>query len=96
MDLSHPQQVVQACHASLEAARCFLPFGTEHPNVIVLGLPDEPALQLCLHELARHHVRHHPFHEPDIGHQLTAIATEPLSPACKRWFRKYRLLGRPG
>jgi hypothetical protein len=38
-------------------------------------------------------VRHRAFHEPDIGDQLTAIATEPLSRHHKRLFRRYRLLG---
>lgn len=85
--------MVQACHAALEAARAFLPFSHDHPNVIVLGLPDESALQHCLHELTRLNVRHRPFHEPDVGGQLTAIATAPLPIAHKRLFRKYRLLG---
>lgn len=95
-DLSHPQQVVQACHASLEAARRFLPPSRDHPNVIVLGLPDESALRHCLQELTSLNVRLHSFREPDLGDQLTAIATELIPRTHKRLFRKYRLLGSAG
>jgi hypothetical protein len=87
--------VVQACHASIEAARSFLPSGAAHPFIIVCGVPDEPALFRCLDRVARLGVRHRAFREPDIGNQLTALATEPVFGARRRCFRKYRLLGQP-
>lgn len=96
MDLPPVQQVVQACHASMEAARSFLPSGEVHPNVIVCGLPDEQALTLCVAHLAHLGVRHRTFCEPDLGGQRTAIATEPVPRVRKRLFRKYRLLGSTG
>ncbi|OAI54314.1 hypothetical protein AYO44_15175 [Planctomycetaceae bacterium SCGC AG-212-F19] len=80
----------------MEAARSFLPSGEAHPNVIVCGLPDELALTRCLEHLAQLGVRHRPFREPDLGDQLTAIATEPIPRFQKRLFRKYRLLGSSG
>jgi hypothetical protein len=94
-DLPHPQQVVQACHASIEAARSFLPTGAAHPFVIVCGIRDGPALARCLERLRSLGIAHRPFHEPDIGNQLTAIATEPLRPEQRRFFRKYQLLRSP-
>jgi hypothetical protein len=94
-DLSHPQQVVQACHASIEAARTFLPEGAAHPFVIVCGIRDGPALVRCLERLCASGIAHRAFCEPDIGGQLTAIATAPLSPEQRLFFRKYQLLRSP-
>jgi hypothetical protein len=91
-DLSHPQQVVQACHASIEAARVFIADGAAHPFVIVCGIRDGPALANCLERLNASGIAHRAFYEPDLGGQLTAIATAPLSPEQRQFFRKYQLL----
>jgi hypothetical protein len=79
----------------MEAARCFLPSGKEHPHVIVCGLPDDPALKRSLDHLAQIGIRWRAFVEPDLDDQLTAVATEPVPKPLKRFFRKYRLLGSP-
>ena len=94
-DLAHPHQVVQACHASLEAARSFLSPHQEHPYVIVCGLPDEFALVRSHERLSQSGIRCSAFHEPDLDGQLTAIATEPVFRKQRRLFRNYRLLGPP-
>jgi hypothetical protein len=91
-DLSHPQQVVQACHASLEAARAFLPSDHEHPFLVICGVRDEPRLWRCLDVLSAAGIRHCAFHEPDLDGQLTAVATEPLSGPIRQVFRRYQLL----
>ena len=91
-DLSHPQQVVQACHASLEAARTFLPVSSEHPFVIVCGVRDEPRLFRCLDRLEAAGVRYRAFHEPDLEGQLTALATEPIYGSKRKVFQDYQLL----
>ena len=36
-----------------------------------------------------------PFHEPDRGNELTAMATEPIFGPHRRLFRRYRCLGPP-
>ncbi len=77
-DLAHPHQVVQACHAAIEAARAFLSPSTTHPSVIVCGVRDERRLYRCLDRLRAAGIRCQPFHEPDRANELTAIATEPL------------------
>lgn len=91
-DLSHPQQVVQACHASLEAARAFLSPGHEHPFVIVCGVRDEPRLFDWLDKLERAGIRCRAFAEPDLDGQLTAVATEPVCGNQRRVFKDCQLL----
>jgi hypothetical protein len=84
--------VVQACHASLEAARAFLPPDHEHPHLVVCGVRDEARLGTCLDRLRRAGVRFRPFSEPDLGNELTAAATEPVRGKQRRLFRDYALL----
>jgi hypothetical protein len=84
--------VVQACHASLEAARAFLPSHAEHPFLVVCGVRDERRLGLCRDRLGRAGIRFRAFHEPDLGGQLTALATEPLRGPQRHFFRDYQLL----
>jgi hypothetical protein len=84
--------VVQACHASIEAARAFLPSDHEHPSLVVCGVRDAFRLSRCLDRLSAAGVRCRAFHEPDLGGQLTALATEPISGPIRRLFRRYRLL----
>ena len=91
-DLSAAQQVVQSCHAAIEAARTLLPAEQEHPHVIVCGVRDEHALWAAVHKLQKHGIRYRAFQEPDQGNQLTALATEPVLDATRRLFRSLRLL----
>jgi hypothetical protein len=91
-DLSAPQQIVQACHACLEASRAFLTPEAEHPHLVVCGVRDERSLGRCLDRLRRAGVRFHAFFESDLDNQLTAAATEPLRGAQRRVFRAYHLL----
>jgi hypothetical protein len=85
--------VVQACHASLEAARAFLPSDREHPFVIVCGVRDEQRLARCLDDLDSAGIAFKAFFEPDLGDQLTALATEPLSGPRRKALGDLRLLG---
>jgi hypothetical protein len=94
-DLSQPQQVVQACHAAIEAAR-LLPQQLAHPHLVVIGIPDERQLCRCLEHLRRVGIAHRPFHEPDRGNELTALATEPVFGQRRRLLRRYRCLGQSG
>jgi hypothetical protein len=84
--------VVQACHASLEAARAFLPDPDPHPFVIVCGIRDEPKLCRALDRLRAHEIRYRAFYEPDLDGQLTAVATEPVFGHQRHVFRQYQLL----
>ena len=92
--LSHPQRVVQSCHACIEASRHFIPPGDNTHNLVVIGIKGESRLQEARLKLDQLGVRHRPFYEPDLGDQLTAIATEPLpeDAPVRRALRRYQLL----
>jgi hypothetical protein len=91
-DLSRAQQAVQACHAAMEAARAFLPPSLEHPSLVICGIRDGPRLLQCLARLEAAGIRHRAFYEPDLNHQLTAVATEPVAGSQRELFRRYSLL----
>jgi hypothetical protein len=91
-DLSAPQQIVQACHACLEASRTFLSADCEHPHLVVCGVRDERRLGRSLARLRQAGVRFYAFFEPDLDNQLTAAVTEPVRGAQRRVFQDYHLL----
>jgi len=88
-DLSRPQQIVQASHAAIEAARNFVDRDHEHPSVIVLNMNNEKALEKfiknCPYRLME-------FREPNMENQLTAVATEAIVGEGRNHFRKYQLI----
>lgn len=89
-DLSFPQIAVQACHAIIDA-REFYPADLEAPNLVLIGVNDENKLVNTLRRISELGIRCKAFYEPDIGDRLTAIATEPVSGATRRHFKKYQL-----
>ena len=91
-DLSHPQQVVQACHACIEVARSLLSPLDEHPHFVLLGAPSERSLWAILHRLKAQGIACKPFCDSDLGNQLTALATAPVRGDQRRFFRRYRCL----
>jgi len=92
-DLTHPQQVVQACHAVIEAVKSTPPLETDgHPNVIVCAVRDEQRLISLAGRLARDGIAFRVFEEPDMGGQATALATETLRGDRRRAFRNLQLL----
>jgi len=90
-DLTHPQQVVQACHAVIEAVKATPP-ENEHPNVIVCAVHDERRLISLAGRLARDGITFRVFNEPDMDGQATALATEIVSGDRRRAFRNLQLL----
>lgn len=88
-DLSTPQKAVQSAHAAIEASRAFIKHGEEHPSVIILVVKSEHKLKVIADKLD---VKYRAFFEPDIGNQLTAIATAPISGEQRQFFRKFQLL----
>jgi len=89
-DLSLSQQVVQACHACIEATRIFLPPDLVHPHLIVLGARSEIDLACIAARLDRNQVRFRKFCEPDLGDQWTALATELVSGNRRALFKRYQ------
>jgi hypothetical protein len=93
-DLSHPQQVVQACHAVIESVMQTPPQGT-HPNVIVCAVRDERRLLGLARRLSQEGVAFRVFSEPDRGGECTALATETVRGERRRVFRALQLLAAP-
>ncbi len=89
-DLTPEQQAVQACHAcSLSGHH----FGvTEQTHLVLLSVPNKSELNKLHETLLNNGIGVSIFHEPDydIGH--SALATQPLSPAHRKLFKKYKLL----
>lgn len=80
-DLLPGLQAAQACHALRE-------FGQEHPELdaqwfstsktlVLLGVPDEQALELLSARAKERLVPLAKNHEPDLGGSLTAVALAP-------------------
>lgn len=91
-DLTHPQQVVQACHAVIEAVQSTPPETDKHPNVIICAVRDERRLLSLAARLARKGIAFQVFSEPDMDGQRTALATEVVYGDRRRAFRNLRLL----
>ena len=91
-DLAPGLRAAQACHALRQ-------FAAEHPEVdadwfttsntiVLLEVPDLEALSELCFELDSRGVRRASFIEPDIGHELTAIA---VAPEGGRWLSRLPL-----
>ena len=87
-----PQQVVQACHACIEIARLLSP-DIVHPHLVILGTDSEFQLQHVAARLEALGIQYQPFYEPDLGSQLTSLATEPLSLQQRKAMQRYRCWG---
>jgi len=92
-DLSTPQQVVQACHAVIQAVQAdYQSFASRGPpHLVVFGVRGERQLDRVLTYLKQHDIPAQRFYEPDIS-EHTAIATVPLFGEHRRKLRKFQLL----
>lgn len=95
-DLPLANQAVQACHAVLESTRAMpLPRDAEHPHLVLCQVPNQAHLLKCQDHLSKSGIAHTVFREPDIGNELTAIATERLTGDQRKVLRRYQLLKSP-
>jgi len=90
-DLSPSQICVQSAHACIESTK-HSPYEGEHPSVIVCGIDNETKLNNSAEKLEALGITCFKFREPDIGNQLTAIATVPIVGETRSHFRKFQLL----
>ena len=94
-DLSIAQQIVQACHASIEsgAGFSFAHKQTGKPsNLVLLQVPNEQALWDLMKRLDKTLVGYARFFEPDYGiFGYTSIATRPCTLDEKQFFKEYKL-----
>lgn len=92
-DLTPSQQVVQASHAAMLAARNLIPpESPDTPHLVVCGVTDEAALVAEHERLVRSCVPVTPYFEPDFGDAMTAVATGPLVSVQRAPLRGLRLL----
>ncbi len=91
-DLSHPQQIVQASHAALEAGNRFGP----HSHLVLIGLKDETALIKAAAQLDENGIDHEMFFEPDNQAGYTALCTRPLQGEERKPLKRFPLLKSPG
>ena len=61
-----------------------------HPHLVVLGIRCETNLRRIAARLQQLGIQFRPFYEPDLGEQLTALATNPLSDSQRRPLRRYQ------
>lgn len=57
---------------------------TESPSVVIIGIPDKPALEAVIARLRRYNIDHEAYYEPDWDMGLSAVATVPLTSAKQR------------
>ena len=91
-DLSVPQQVVQSCHAAIEASKVYHENGDIHPSVISIDVKSEEALRKFKEHAEQGGFITKEFREPNMDHQITSVAVYPVSEDQRGYFRKYQLL----
>jgi len=65
---------------------------SQHPHLVVFGIKNENKLRKCIQHLQEVGIPYKEFLEPDIGNQITALATAPLSGPQRDHLKKYCLL----
>lgn len=91
-DIPKRHQAVQATHAGISAGRTLIPTTEQHPNLVVLTVPDEAELLRMRDRVHDCELRFEIFREADMRDEHTALATEPLGPENRRLFEKLPLL----
>jgi hypothetical protein len=85
-------QFVQSCHASLEAGKHFCRDpAAPVDHLIVLTVPDEPALLAAQERAESRDIRTVLFREPDFGDIATSLCTEPIRGEKRKVFSSYPL-----
>ena len=90
-DLSLPQQIVQSIHAAYEAALHITENDGEINSTVLCQAESEKQLLEISEYLDYRGIKHKTFVEPDIGHQHTSIATEPLTKKQRKYLSKFPL-----
>ena len=88
-DIPLADQLCQVAHACLAAGKRFR--HPNHTNLVLLSVPDLPALKEVEDRCVKHQVGYFINFEPDDDMQETSIATEPVAGERRRLFSQYRL-----
>lgn len=89
-DLPLQDQLVQACHSSMEAGSAFKEPG-HIPNLILLDAKDSNHLEEISSFLDSNFIRYYKFYEPDDQMGYTSITTEPLTPERKKKLSNFKM-----
>lgn len=90
-DIPLEQQMVQACHAALEAGFAF-EAPVETSSLIVCTVPDRASLVEAQERMARYGIRSQMFFEPSWEMGYSALCSEPINERKKRFaMNKYPL-----
>ena len=94
-DISLAQQIVQAAHATAEAARSL--YRSEHgiASLVLLAVLDKASLHQAQLQLQHKGIACELFHEPDFGMGDSALATQPVPDAMRKHFRSWPLWTAP-
>lgn len=79
-------------HATLAAERAYGDSKQTHPNLVLLAVENEQELETVFNDLKDKGVPCCSWSEEDMGDQLTAVATGPLSKEQRKHLRKFPLL----
>jgi hypothetical protein len=90
-DIPLAQQIVQACHSSMEAGVWYIEEHHPTPNHILIEVADENALLKASSKLTQLGIDHRLFEEPDEDMGCTTFTTEPLTAERKKALSNYRL-----
>lgn len=90
-DLPIEQQIVQACHAALEAGHSFDRKSSEPSSLIILQIPNKEKLEVAMQRTIDRGIRCEAFYEPDWDYGFTSFATEPITLDQRKTFSKYKL-----
>ena len=91
------QQIIQTSHATYKMA-VLHPFQdkTITPNIVLIGVPNQQALERVIQKLNSNSITHTPFFEPDRDMGLSAVATTPnLTVEQRRALRNYVIWHEP-
>jgi hypothetical protein len=92
-DISPEYQLVQAAHATMALGQALAPDQDAHNTYFtVVGVPDGKSLTDVIPMLKANGFPYVAFVEPDIGNQITAIATHPIHWAARRPLKGFPLL----
>ena len=90
-DLPTAQQLVQAVHAAYEAGKHLAGNSPDIDSTVICRIRDEQELLKAEAFLRYRGIRTVLFNEPDIGHEATALATEPLAGQQRKVLSRYKL-----
>lgn len=89
-DLPPAHQLVQSAHAAHEAG---IRYGNpdDISSLVVCSVADEAELRRAAADCLSRGIGHFLFFEEDLGGQATAFATEPITGATRKAFKKFPL-----